>query len=262
MEIARGKTAHPVRPINRDRFLIGAADWCDLCLGGSQTPTLHSVIHLDGQQAWIDAVGEGLELRVNGQTTSFAELHPGDRIEIGTIALTFGQRSSPTKKATSVTPAQASYSDQVPTDLMDEDVDLSSLSAAELVDLIEDDMELVEEFERRKRRGTEALLDAVRRHRPDETTARRVAPTSAPLVGVERLAVLFNDLETTIESIGTLARDLEERAKHLSPTEVSAAAASLLQFQEQVVSRLDEVLAKVSQHNQSISRRSQRRDAA
>lgn len=262
MEIARGKTAHPVRPINRDRFLIGAADWCDLCLGGPQTPILHSVIHLDGQQAWIDAVGEGLELRVNGRVTSFAELHAGDRIEIGAIALTFGQRSAPARNAAPVAPTPESYYDPVPSDLRDDELDLSSLSAAELVDLIEDDMELVEEFERRKRRGTEALLDAVRRHRPEETAARQGVPIPVPLVGVERLAVLFNDLEATIESIGTLAKDLEARAKHLSPAEVSAAAASLLQFQEQVVTRLDEVLAKVSKHNQAQARRPQRRDAA
>lgn len=224
-------------------------------------PVLHSVIHLDGENAWIDAVAAGLDLRVNGQSTTFAELHTGDRIEIGSFALTFKHKAAKAAKA----PVIAAY-DPIPENLedADADVDLSKLSASELVDLIEDDMELVEEFERRKRRGTEALLDAVRRHRNDEPVAQEIAPqkVASPIAGFERLAELFNDLESTIASIGTLAKDLERRSKDLNPAEVSAAAESLLQFQEQVVSRLDEVLEKVAKQNKAIERRSQRRDAA
>lgn len=259
LEIARGKTAQPMRPISGDRFLIGAGDWCDLCLGGPKMPVLHSVIHLDGENAWIDAVAAGLDLRVNGQSTSFAELHTGDRIEIGSFALTFKYKAAKAAKA----PVIAAY-DPIPEDLEDADVDLSKLSASELVDLIEDDMELVEEFERRKRRGTEALLDAVRRHRNDEPVTQEIASQklASPIADFERLAELFNDLESTIASIGTLAKDLERRSKDLNPAEVSAAAESLLQFQEQVVSRLDEVLEKVAKQNKAIERRSQRRDAA
>ncbi len=260
LEIARGKTTQPVRPISGDRFLIGAGDWCDLCLSGPEMPVLHSVIHLDGENAWIDAVASGLKLRVNDRPTSFAELHAGDRIEIGSFALTFKHNSAKAPKV----PVIAAY-DPIPEDLEDDpEVDLSKLSAAELVDLIEDDMELVEEFERRKRRGTEALLDAVRRHRSDEVLAHEIAPAkvAGPIAGFERLAQLFNDLESTIASIGTLAKDLEQRSKELNPAEFSAAAESLLQFQEQVVSRLDEVLEKVARQNKAIERRTQRRDAA
>lgn len=262
LQVTRGKTAHPVRPISRDRFLIGAGNWCDLCLGGAQMPVLHSVIHLDGEQAWIDAVGVGADLKVNGKSTSFAQLQAGDRIEIGAFAMSFQQSTE--KAAQTKKPAVSSgLYDPIPEDLADEDeADLTSLSAAELVDLIESDLELVEEFERRKRRGTDALLDAVRRHRADEPEPQQLPTLPPQLAGVERLASLFNDLEVTIESIGTLAKDLERQAKHLSSSEVSAAAATLLQFQQQVVSRLDEVLAKVAKHNKSTERRPQRRDAA
>ncbi len=225
-------------------------------------PVLHSVIHLDGAHAWIDAVGAGIELKVNGKATTFAELHAGDRIDIGAFSLTFRQNSAAVAKANGSASTSELY-DPIPADLSDDnDSDLSSLSASELVDLIEGDMEIVEEFERRKRRGTDALLDAVRRHRPEETTQRQLPTIPPQLAGFERLASLFNDLESTIQSIGTLAKDLEQRAKHVSPSEVGVAASSLLQFQEQVVSRLDEVLAKVSKHTKTTDRKSQRRDAA
>lgn len=270
LEVARGKTAHPIRPITNDRFLIGAGDWCDLCLGGDRVPVLHSVIHLDGEHAWIDAVSPDADLKVNGAATSFAELEPGDLIEASGIALKFGQRHGVLKHSSK------SLYEPIPTEAFnEEDVDLSEMSASELVDLIECDMELVEEFERRKRRGTEALLDAVKRHRPaaqpksvpqEKRSAKpAIAATAAAVTiepNVERLAGLFQELKGTIESIGQFAQDLERRSMSMSPQQVNVAAASLLEFQEQVVGRLDEVLAKVAEQTKPSVRQPRKREAA
>lgn len=244
LEISRGKTAQPQRPIQGDRFLIGSGEWCDLCLGGKNIPTLHSVIHLDGEQIWIDAVSNSPELKIDGEVTSFAELTPGAEISIGSFKLTLRRNSA--KKAAEL---NGQYR-VVPADESEEfdDRELGELSASELVDLIESEMVLVEEIEQRKQRGAAALMDAIRRHgstQPESIPEVHIKPQPLPVLPRDPSHIL-SELEAAVHSLNRLAQDLERRSHHMSRTEASKAASALLEVQEQVVDRLDEVLGKVA----------------
>ncbi len=257
LEIARGQTAHPLRPILGDRYLIGSGDWCDLCLGGPQMPVLHSVIHRDGEQIWIDAVAPAPELTINGVVTPFGEILPGDELSIG--AFQFHLRQN--KQASKFTAVPSI--DRVTT-VPDLD-ELPNLSASELIDLLAGELELADELERRKQRGTEALLDALRRQQSggqEQYAAPSRIEIAAHQQSLKQPADLMQELEAAIHSINQFAKTLEARSHQLSNREISAAATTLLKIQEQVVSRLDEVLAKVAQLPKPQVVRTPRREVA
>lgn len=249
LEIGRGKTSFPKRPITGDRYLIGSGDWCDLCLGGKQMPTLHSVIHRDGEQLWIDAVNASPELRINGQLATFAELTDGDCIEIGSFELTIHFSNLKSSGAASTGPYRVvSAADACE---IDEEQKLEDMSAAELVDLIEAEMEMVEEFDRRKKRGAEALMDAIQRHQPAApvtvaTPKKAARPAVAAQAPTAQPLELLKELEAAISSLNRFAHNLERRSAKMSRHEVQGATASLLEIQDVIVDRLDEVLSKIS----------------
>ena len=85
-------------------------------------------------------------------------------------------------------------------------------------------------------------MDALRRQKAggQEQIAAREQPVKQP-------ADLMRELEAAIHSINQFAKELEGHAHLLSGREINAAATNLLEIQERVVSRLDEVLAKVAQ---------------
>ena len=257
LEIARGKTAQPLRPILGDRYLIGSGDWCDLCLGGPQMPVLHSVIHLDGEQVWIDAVAPTPELTINGHATQFGELQPDDTLQIGVFQFNLRQ----TKRVSKLT-AMPSIDSVQPLPELDE---LPSLSASELIDLLAGELELADELERRKQRGTEALLDALRRQQVGghkQFAAPSRIEIAAREQSVKQPADLMLELEAAIQSINKFAKELEGRSHQLSSRDINSAATTLLEIQEQVVSRLDDVLAKVSQLPKPQAARPPRREVA
>lgn len=257
LEITRGKTAQPLRPILGDRYLIGSGDWCDLCLGGPQMPVLHSVIHRDGEQIWIDAVAPTPELTINGLATQFSELQPDDELAIG--AFQFNLRQNKRANNRSAVPSIDRVT-AVPE--LDE---LPNLSASELVDLLAGELELAEEFERRKQRGTATLLDALRRQKAaghDQRAEPSAFEIAAREPSVKLPADLMRELESAIQSINQFAKELHGRSHQLSSREINAAATTLLEIQEQVVSRLDEVLAKVAQLPQPQAARTPRREVA
>src|SRR5688500_1252666 len=47
LEVRRGRTRAPRRAVRRQRFLIGAGSNCQLQLGGSDIPILHSILLVD-----------------------------------------------------------------------------------------------------------------------------------------------------------------------------------------------------------------------
>ena len=56
LEICRGRTDHPLRPVQSPRFLIGSSPRCDLRLGGAEIPPLHTLIFVDGADIWVEAM--------------------------------------------------------------------------------------------------------------------------------------------------------------------------------------------------------------
>ena len=87
LEITRGRTRFPRRPVTHSRFLIGAGATCDLRLGGERMPALHSIITVAGREITLEAIAAEPGLTVNGRLVRNALLHDGDLIGIGEVEL-------------------------------------------------------------------------------------------------------------------------------------------------------------------------------
>ena len=228
LEIACGKTASPFRPILRDRFLIGAGPRCDLRFGGDDMPLLHSIMHVSAGMICIDPVSDEPQLLVNGQPGP-AELQSGDEIIIGRFRMILHCAKL------AVSGQRDDVLGEVPVIEAEKDIDLSELSAVELVELIEREEAMVEEFESGLVAGADALLDAVGRRADSLQSAAR-----------EPAEELIGEIRSAVVSLGQSARQLE-RPGHLSEQEVRKAAASLLDCQNEMITALDRVLAVIEQ---------------
>lgn len=198
LEIQRGRTLYPRRPVLTDRFLIGAGSNCHLQLGGDGMPFLHSLLTVERGGVFIEAFVPWPELCVNGETLRTAHLADGDEITIGPFQFTVHLRAS-----AEVEPEQSLYAAIPPEAAQEESEpeDASALSTAELVAQIESLESEVEAHEAAERRGAAALLDA----------ARRVAVVARPAQG-ETAALLrdFSDLSQNLEHRLTLLREREQ----------------------------------------------------
>lgn len=229
-QITRGKTQHPTRPITRDRFLIGSGEWCDLRLGGS-VPVLHSVLRVDGPSIWLDAVVDAPPLHVNGRAVGSCEIQDGDEISIGAFTLRLRDERDARHEAL-----------MKPIDIeellgLDQyDTEFADLTAAELVELIERDEELVEEFEKRRDLGSAALLERIQHEMQSES--------AQPEPESQSLQVL-RELQAAVSELNQLASDLKRRSSEMTGEEFSQATSSLLDFQQDVVGRLDSVLSRI-----------------
>lgn len=242
LEITRGRTQNPLRPITHERFLIGAGERCDLRLGGTDMPPLHSILYVDGIDVWVDAIADRPELKVNGQATRSAHLSDGDELKLGTFQLALRDTGAETPP-----PILQAFSAD---DFDDEpEIDPSTLSPAELIELIEQEEELIEEFEARKRMGIETLMKTLRETQPEAESAPQSAIQRSAETGRPR--DLLVELETAISSLTRFAEELEQRASRLSHQDFQRTAATLLDFQQQIIGRLDAVLAKVAEGRQS-----------
>lgn len=240
LEITRGRTQNPLRPITHERFLIGAGERCDLRLGGADMPALHSILYVDGVDVWVDAIADGPELKVNGEAVRSTHLADGDELELGTFQLALRDTGAETPP-----PILQAFS----ADDFEEgpEIDPSTLSPAELIELIEQEEELIEEFEARKRMGIETLMKTLHDTQPEgESTIKVPEPAEAG-----RPRDLMVELEAAIGSLTRFAEELEQRASKLSHQDFQRTAATLLDFQQQIVGRLDAVLAKVAEGRQS-----------
>jgi Inner membrane component of T3SS, cytoplasmic domain len=205
LEICRGRTEHPLRPVYAERYLIGSSARCDLRLGSQEIPALHSLIFVDGPDIWLEAMATTPELRVNGQTRTSVRLVDGDRISIGPIELI------------AHIPAQTEHSAQPEaTQIVEVGEDLpepapSELSAKELVERIEAATELVNEFEERQRLGIEALHAAIQQREHQQASADAPANALLPIAGgvTGRPGV---DLDSLVVQLAGVVGELEKRS--------------------------------------------------
>ena len=162
--IRRGQTASRVRPVNSEKFLIGSGTACDLQLGGDQLPALHSILHVDAADVWIEAIS-AQSLVVNHHAVESCLLRNGDRVEVGPFE--FQMRiESPRSQIQSVSAAGSSRVRRPHFDLdaMSSTETIQRLSATQLVDAIDRELELIERFESRRQLGVFATRARVVRH--------------------------------------------------------------------------------------------------
>lgn len=290
LEIQRGQTAFPVRPILGNRFLIGSASCCDLCLGSAAVPQLHSILNVNGTEVELEAISQFPSLKVNGESVQRATLRDADVIEIGKFSVIARITEKPA----------APHSDQInvqrqgnvkailePEDepelvetleakeesamTQSDSNELEKLSAEELVDLIENEEQMIDEFEEKRGVGAEALIQLVRdrtamldgRTESEETLEEDRQTVSFVKETLEReiesvskideipeevQLEMHQDVENVLERLQTISNELDRRAEKLSRREegYAEAAAALLDAQYKLATQLEMLIIRLS----------------
>lgn len=86
LEVVRGRTRFPLRPVTSDEYLIGSSPVCDLQLT-PESPEFHSFITFDEEGSEVTVTQSTSPLFVNGVAVERCRIQPGDRIELGSIEL-------------------------------------------------------------------------------------------------------------------------------------------------------------------------------
>ena len=83
LEILRGRAVRKLRPVEGPAFLIGSASDCDLVLGDTRFPEVHSYLRLSDENVTIRHLGFSPDLLVNGKPATHTSLREGDVIQMG-----------------------------------------------------------------------------------------------------------------------------------------------------------------------------------
>lgn len=269
LEVINGKTEQKLRPVLNHRFLIGSASTCHLQIGDETFPPLHSIILIGPDHAEIDTVASSPLLILNGENRDCATLHQGDQIEIGGVQLRVHLQESQKEQMDD----QQEQAHIVPfpdsENLLEEENEnsLSDLSAEELVDLIEAEEQMIEEYEANLQTGLSALLheagvseEQVSSHARENASKEEnqkwaeIRVQLAKITGqpVEEHSGTFeSELEQIIAHLSSVAEELETRSKEIDEREkeYSEASESLLESQQQLSDQLDYLLAKAEEMN-------------
>ncbi len=268
LEILHGRTRFPHRPVHGARFLIGADPVCDLRLGGVDTPPLHSLLTLKGDEICLEAISTEPQLLVNDEPVAVTLLNDGDRIAIGSFELLAHVNRGGAIVAVDIprAPNLAAATDEL---------DPAELTALELLELIERESAQVEQFEQKRRMGADALMHAVVSRTKDRTTddhpadpivqhkpqpprfiAHSIRPGALP--ALQPLAVLQGDaqgvddlfvrhLEQLGQALNELASDLDCRLRTAAGNEAEfGPITALLQEARQTLGpRIEWYLAQI-----------------
>jgi hypothetical protein len=233
LEVIRGNTRFPRRPVQKARYLIGAGESCDLRLGGDDMPALHSIIKSSGPEVTLEAIAAEPNLSVNGSQIQTTQLRDGDVITVGQVELL-------ARMVPGQAPAGAVSSLERDELVTDDERPLEELSAAELVDLIEQDELAIEEFEGRQQVGLKGLVQAI--------MSRADRPAHKGLAGLESRLPIAPPHFLTKRPAGVMAR-----ARHLEQGNDRLVQADL--------DKLGEHLTNLSQELKGTSERATRREA-
>jgi pSer/pThr/pTyr-binding forkhead associated (FHA) protein len=88
LEILRGRANRKVRRIDVPVYLIGSAPDCDLVLADTTFPEVHTYVYVTKQGVSVRRLGEGPELKVNGEAVQSATLNNGERVQLGSFEFT------------------------------------------------------------------------------------------------------------------------------------------------------------------------------
>ena len=70
LQVSRGRTRFPHRPVTVSRFTIGSGSGCDMVLGDAQIPPIHTILIIDGGRVLVEALTQAPLLKVNGNVDS------------------------------------------------------------------------------------------------------------------------------------------------------------------------------------------------
>jgi pSer/pThr/pTyr-binding forkhead associated (FHA) protein len=248
LEICRGRTEQPLRPVQSPRFLIGSSPRCDLRVGSAEIPPLFALIFVDGSDIWLESMAATPALRVNGRAETSVRIADGDRIGIGSIELVAHVPAASLAAVPVADNLEMSFEDEADAPAA------SDLSARELVERIEAATELVNEFEERQRLGIEALHSAVegRLQRPASASPEIEVSgdTLLPIAGAIRQPEgrPLVELESLVIQLSGVVAELEKRsgAESRREAEYLDAVSTLFETQDRLSRQLEILLRRVA----------------
>jgi hypothetical protein len=229
-------------------------------LGGEGIPALHSIITVSGRDIHLEAISAEPALVVNGRQIQQTALSDGDLIVIGDVELLARLEARHTPGEAQAASASAPQAEV--------DRPLSELTAAELVELIEQEERQIEDAERRQHIGRLALVEAVlararRQAQAAPTEAGIRAPVPAPhflskrpqILAAqtrpaplgERDPALQQDLEELAGQLASLSSEIQGSSARAAERESQYASAAdlLMETQQKLVSQLEVLLDQV-----------------
>ena len=293
LEIAHGQTAHRLRPVHCKRYLIGSGVNCNLRIGEEGFPPLHSIILNGPEGPEIELVSSHDELIINGKSCEHTVLKQDDQIQIGKITLVVHQQElNGVIMDHSHTPESHNETDQeqahiVPFPAKDSiheeemiDQDLSELSAEELVDLIQEEENLITEFEKGIEAGYQALLheagiteDQIKIPTKSVSTEKDLSLLQSQLTHILSTPIREESSQKTSREhelnqialqLSEFAEELEQRSISLTQREIeySKASEELLESQKTLCEQLDFLLNKADELNEAEEQKHSRRASA
>ncbi len=254
LEIRRGRTGYPQRPVLSKDFLIGSGPACDLRLGGDDIPEAHSLLLVRENEVRVQWLAEPPALVVNGEQTHESPLKDGDRIHIGRFEfIVHGlYHAAAAPEPSNQAPADALSTSELlnlvsAAKTSEPGADLSELSIDELAERLETEDEAVKAFDGSVSLGEAALLYAVAQ-RAEELAAGSDQQPDEPAD-----AEILEELERVITQLSGFSAELDERATRLARQETTQAEAAelLLDAQKELAAQLERFHEQVAQSQEA-----------
>lgn len=226
IEIQRGRTRFPKRPFVRDRFLIGSGSNCDLQLGGTGIPILHSLIIREPLGLRIEAMTTAPPLYVSGWPVRETLLKEGDTLSIGPFTLIVHLPVAAAAEAeTGYEPLDVAALVAQQAQDEAEAAALAGLSASELVDRIASELMRIDSQDEASRASLAALVQAAMGSQGEASDA---------------------ELTRVIAELEAAAREITSRSQQLQVREqdLAARAEEVLRMQERLIEDCSDLLSQ------------------
>ncbi len=161
LEVLQADNTSRLLTVDSEQCFIGSDEDCELRLVHPEMPPVAAVIRVVDNGFWIESCRKSRDLLVNHETITQSWIKDGDEIEIAPFVLKahLGLRGTPAARAAEVSGVDAVRKHEP---IVWEESELAGLSASELLDRIEADINLIERDEQSRRMGEDTLLRAIR----------------------------------------------------------------------------------------------------
>lgn len=200
---------------------LGTSGRCDLRLTGG--PALHSVIHRQGGNIWIETKDEASRLEINGKPVRRLSLRDGDRMLIAGSELF----------------VHAGESALLAAQRREAQIDAANMTAEELCDRIAAEELAIQQFEGRRRLGLQALLAAM-----GDAADNDHDSTDAGLAETRRYEELLEQIRLLSDTLDNRTQMLADRENELLQT-----SSQLQSVQDRMTHQLDELMQRLNQQN-------------
>ncbi|MFO1022668.1 MAG: FHA domain-containing protein [Planctomycetales bacterium] len=263
LEILSGETESASRTVGEELFFIGSDEDCDLPLMDESIPKVLAVIRSLPQGIWIEAVARAPQLKLNNEVIRQGWVKDQDLLEMGPFQMRATLGLKPKTRKSTAPVAESHIKIWSPAAKFAHEV--QELSAEQLLDRIVDEQTLVTGYEEGRRRGADSLLRAIQTrakamqvpvepetevlNTPPRVAIRlkrsdAVVAEQADVSRTEKIGLLNSDLCHLLEQVEQTMQALQEEG--LSPIETGLDAAAMSDSRQEMVSRVELMLQKLT----------------